>query len=233
MRSDYKLPLPVLRGYLGRPTLSEFESPHTEGTFHRAWRCGCIAQYRNSVHQTATWRPCATHRVQPNDSAESSTGPVVEPNGEGPERRSGTIFCIVDTELNVLCKSPGSEIEQLMGVVSDVIPRLIADGGSAVVPVNSTTVLRIMPLQGEPANAFAVVVEGHRGQSRRIEAATRYGLTRRETDVLRLLLDHKTSGQIAEELCIAESTVSDHLKSLYRKTNSKRRTELLTKLYFV
>jgi DNA-binding CsgD family transcriptional regulator len=57
----------------------------------------------------------------------------------------------------------------------------------------------------------------------------RYQLTARETEVLRLILAHRTNNEIAEALCIAEGTVSDHLKSLFRKTDSKRRTELLTK----
>jgi DNA-binding CsgD family transcriptional regulator len=233
MRADYKLPLPVLRGYLGPSTLTEFESPHTEGAFHRAWRCGCIAQYRNSAHQTAVWRPCALHRSNPGESAEVTVPTVPEPNVDGPERRSGPAFCIIDADLNVLCKSSGSEVEHLMALVRHEIERVVADGAAAVVAVDTDTLLRMMPLNGDPTNAFAVVVEGRRGRSRLVEAATRYRLTRRETEVLRLLLAHRTNNEIAQELCIAEGTVSDHLKSLFRKTDSKRRTELLTKLFLI
>lgn len=233
MRADYKLPLPVLRGYLGPTTITEFESPHTEGAFHRAWRCGCIAQYRNSAHQTAIWRPCETHRSQPNVSADFTAASVAEPDVDGPGRRSGFNFCIIDAQLNVLCKSSGSEVQRLMTAVSDVVARVVADGAAAVVPVDENTMLRMMPLQGDPANAFAVVVEGRRGQSRLMAGASRYHLTRRETEVLRLLLAHKTNSEIAQTLCIADSTVSDHLKSLFRKTDSKRRTELLTKLFLI
>ena len=233
MSADYKLPLPVLRGHLGPPTIMEFESPHVQGAFHRAWRCGCIAQYRNSAHQTAIWRPCATHRSHPHASAEVTEAPIAEQNGDGSGRRSGFNFCIIDAQLNVLCKSSGSEADRLMAGVADVVARVVADGAAAVVPVDENTILRMMPLQGDPASAFAVVVEGRRGQIGLMAAASRYNITRRETEVLRLLRAHKTNSEIAEALCIAESTVSDHLKSLFRKTDSKRRTELLTKLFLI
>jgi hypothetical protein len=163
MSANYKLPLPVLRGYLGPSTLAEFESPQTEGAFHRAWRCGCIAQYRRSAHETAVWRPCAAHRSQPGESAELTVPPFPESDGAGFERRSGPNFCVIDSHLNVLCKSSGSEVEHLMGLVSREIERVVADGAAAVVPIDSETVLRMMPLHGDPANAFAVVVEGRRG----------------------------------------------------------------------
>ena len=233
MRADYKLPLPVLRGYLGPSTLKEFESPQIEGAYHRAWRCGCIAQYRYSAHQTAIWRPCATHRARP-DETELAVPSASEPSGNGPEHRSSSSFFIIDADLKVLCKSSGSEVEHLMGLASDAIARVVADGKAAVVPVEGDTVLRMMPVHGDPVTAFAVVIEGRRrGRNRLTEAANRYNLTRRETEVLRSLLIHRTSSEIAEALCIAESTVSDHVKSLFRKTDCKRRAELLTKLFLL
>jgi DNA-binding CsgD family transcriptional regulator len=233
MSANYSLPLPVLRGYLGPSTITEFESPQTAGAFHRAWRCGCIAQYRNSAHQTAVWRPCALHRAQPAEGAAPATPPISKPHDDGAERRSGTNFCIIDSQLNVLCKSSGSEVVHLMGLVRDAVACAVAEGAAAVVPVDAHTVLRMMPLQGDPVNSFAVVVEGRRGRSQLADAATRYQLTRRETEVLRLLLAHRTNNQISEALCIAEGTVSDHVKSLFRKTDSNRRTELLTKLFLI
>lgn len=154
---------------------------------------------------------------------------IPEPSGDGSERRSDPNFCIIDADLNVLCKSPGSQVEHLMRRVCQVIEGVVADGAATVVPVDTDTVLRIMPLLGNPTAAFVVVVEGRRGQRGLMEAARRYQLTARETEVLRLILAHRTNNEIAEALFISEGTVSDHLKSLFRKTDSKRRTELLTK----
>jgi DNA-binding CsgD family transcriptional regulator len=45
----------------------------------------------------------------------------------------------------------------------------------------------------------------------------RYGLTRRESDVLRHLLDGLKNVEIAEELTITEQTVKDYLSSIYGK----------------
>ena len=159
MRADYKLPLPVLRGYLGPSTLTEFESANAPGAFHRAWHCGCIAQYRNSAHQTAVWRPCAVHRSNPGQSTEVAVTRVPEAASDGSERRSDPNFCIIDADLNVLCKSPGSHVEHLMRRVCQVIEGVVADGAATVVPVDTDTVLRIMPLLGNPTAAFVVVVE--------------------------------------------------------------------------
>lgn len=50
------------------------------------------------------------------------------------------------------------------------------------------------------------------------------GLTRRETDVLRLLSQGKQDPEIAEELFISRRTVNTHLSSIYRKLNVKNRT---------
>lgn len=231
MAVDYKLPLPVLRGYLGPSTLTEFESPRAEGLFHRAWRCGCIAQYRNSPHQTAVWRPCALHRSSLAAVAGAPVPRAPELGGDEPERRSGVNVCVIDSDLKVLYKSSGSEVEPLMGSIRGLIERVVADEAAAVAQVDANTVLRMMPLQGHPPHTFAVVLEGRRGSNRLMEVATRYHLTRRETEVLRLLLDHQSTKEIAERLCIAESTVADHFKSLFRKTDSKRRTELVTKIF--
>ena len=171
MRADYKLPLPVLREYLGPSTLTEFESPNAEGAYHSAWRCGCIALYRKSAHDTAVWRPCTLHRSNYGESAVLGEPPVTA--GDGPERRSGTNFCIIDAKLNVLCKSSGSQIGELMALVRHDVGRAVAAGMPAVLAIDADTVLRIMPLDGDPTNAFAVVAEGRRMGSRTRRAGNR------------------------------------------------------------
>lgn len=45
--------------------------------------------------------------------------------------------------------------------------------------------------------------------------------TPREMDVLKLILDEKTTGEIADELKISAFTVEGHRKNLMQKTNSK------------
>ncbi len=55
----------------------------------------------------------------------------------------------------------------------------------------------------------------------------RYRLTRRETDVLRRALDGMKNVEIAEELSVSEQTVKDYLSSIYIKTDTKNRMDLL------
>lgn len=52
-------------------------------------------------------------------------------------------------------------------------------------------------------------------------------VTRRERDVLRLLLRGKTNKQIAETLNISGYTVRDHVSSLLKKSGVKTRMALM------
>ncbi len=52
-------------------------------------------------------------------------------------------------------------------------------------------------------------------------------LTRRESDVLQLLLLGKTNKQIALDLNISDYTVRDHVSALLRKRGVRTRMELI------
>jgi DNA-binding CsgD family transcriptional regulator len=54
-----------------------------------------------------------------------------------------------------------------------------------------------------------------------------YGLTRRETDILRLTLDGLKNIEVAEDLEISEQTVKDHLSNIYMKMGVENRFELV------
>ena len=54
-----------------------------------------------------------------------------------------------------------------------------------------------------------------------------YGLTRRETDVLRRTLDGLKNIETAEDLEISEQTVKDHLSRIYTKIGVENRFELI------
>jgi DNA-binding NarL/FixJ family response regulator len=55
------------------------------------------------------------------------------------------------------------------------------------------------------------------------EIRQRYKLTRRETDVLRRVLDGLKNVEIAEDMEIAEQTVKDHLSNIYIKLGVENR----------
>ncbi len=54
-----------------------------------------------------------------------------------------------------------------------------------------------------------------------------FRLTRRETDVLRQVLDGLQNSEIAEELEISEQTIKDYLSNIYSKIGVKNRFDLI------
>lgn len=62
------------------------------------------------------------------------------------------------------------------------------------------------------------------------KAARTYDLTRREEDVLCLLVEGRTAPQIAEELVVSPNTVKTHVRNLYRKLGINRRADLACRL---
>lgn len=55
-------------------------------------------------------------------------------------------------------------------------------------------------------------------------------LTRRESDVFRLLLDRKSNAEIAAELCLTENTIKTHVRNILAKYEAASRKELFSKL---
>ena len=58
--------------------------------------------------------------------------------------------------------------------------------------------------------------------------SSRYDLSMREREVLRLVLDERTNAEAAAELFVAETTVKYHVRNLLRKTGCHNRVELLS-----
>jgi DNA-binding CsgD family transcriptional regulator len=57
--------------------------------------------------------------------------------------------------------------------------------------------------------------------------SSEHGLSRREHEVLQLLVEGATTIAMADSLGISPHTIRDHLKNLYRKTGTSSRSELL------
>ena len=61
-------------------------------------------------------------------------------------------------------------------------------------------------------------------------SASRYHISARELQVMMLLMDGMTLAQISAKLCIASSTVQDHIRSMMERTDSKNRSEMIARL---
>lgn len=72
---------------------------------------------------------------------------------------------------------------------------------------------------------------GHREHGLSFENFCRsFGLSRREAEVLEVLLEGKTAKEIAEAMFVSESTVKTHIRHIYEKTGVKNKMELLMKV---
>jgi DNA-binding CsgD family transcriptional regulator len=218
-----RVPFVALRTYLGDQ--NKVVSHRNDGIeYHRRWACGCTAIMRNSVHQTARWRPCEQHAMRKSGGAiDPRTAPFVR-------RREPPRFFIIDTNLKVLSIAPGAAVDK---IIPEALVRLSECGAlrePTLVALNDDTWLRTVPLEAGWIDATVVFVENGQVRGSIERAAQRYGLSKREMDVLRLMLDNHVNSSIAKLLFIAECTVAEHIKNIYRKTQSARRTELIGKL---
>jgi DNA-binding CsgD family transcriptional regulator len=59
-----------------------------------------------------------------------------------------------------------------------------------------------------------------------------YGLSEREQDVTRLVLQDESTASIADRLVVSVHTVQQHLKSIFEKTGVHSRRDLVGKVFF-
>ena len=91
-----------------------------------------------------------------------------------------------------------------------------------------------MALRGEvacnPTVSGALLRELRMRRQRASEAASNEPLTRRESEVLRLLGRGLSNKEIARRLIISEATIKNHVHRILSKLNVKRRAEALVRL---
>jgi len=82
-----------------------------------------------------------------------------------------------------------------------------------------------------PLKLVLIRRSGRDGEARLRQVAIEWQLSRRQTDVLRLLATGETNKEIATKLGCAEVTVEFHLTALFRKTATENRGELISRFW--
>jgi DNA-binding CsgD family transcriptional regulator len=106
----------------------------------------------------------------------------------------------------------------------------------AVVRVRSRSgtwmVLHGAALVSDGSQRIAVIVEpAHPARISPLLMAA-YGLTQREQDITRLVLQGSSTAQIAEQLFVSPYTVQQHLNNVFDKTGVRSRRDLVGKIFF-
>lgn len=162
-------------------------------------------------------------------------------------RRTRPAIIMLDAALNVVCSEPraiellsrvtsgeiGEQLPpQIQSAISERIHEMRSAGATADTFVAiDNLLLRVVPVSGEAGSFIAVFVEAHAKREHLLHATKRYGLTKREGEVLSLLVRGHRGTEIADELCITPATVNDHFKSCLKKTNARTRAEMLVKIF--
>ena len=102
------------------------------------------------------------------------------------------------------------------------VPRIV------VAPLYAMTLVRLETV-GE-LDLAVLTVEAMRSRATLHLAASRFSLTRREIQILELILDGSSGPQIAALLNLAESTIQTYFKKLLEKTGSANRYGMVAKI---
>jgi DNA-binding CsgD family transcriptional regulator len=145
---------------------------------------------------------------------------------------------IVDRELRFLSwtDSVPQWLDQMIGPTGmlcvQVVAAQIVASGFATHCVRMRTVtgawlaLDLAPLEGAVSGHYAITLRAATQREVLDVTGRAYALTGRERQLVRHVVDGRSTQQIAHGLGITEYTVKDHLKSVFRKVNVASRGEL-------
>jgi DNA-binding CsgD family transcriptional regulator len=172
--------------------------------------------------------------------------PILEGTSDNPSAYSALI--VVDAEAQIkfsfwdgsdgqdakelLCEPNGS---RLLGWLEVLVRSLIEDARapdfkSYVVLRDAGRTLRLLPLAGLEGTLFGLVMEADLDHTAIARAAGRFHLTRRQTEVLVLVLGGASASDVARSLVISEYTAQGYVKSLLAKTGARNRAAMVAKV---
>ena len=147
-------------------------------------------------------------------------------------RRSSPKFFLTDGVGHLLACSPeldGSFLERSRRKLHEILAREESLREPEFELADRDTLLRFVPLTHEDASYYAVFVEPVKRDG--VAAAIkRFGVSKREAEVLEALMAGRSTPLIARQLFISEATVGEHVKNLFKKTKTNRRSELIARI---
>jgi DNA-binding CsgD family transcriptional regulator len=153
--------------------------------------------------------------------------------------RESPPFFVTDDRLNVIFRSDDavSDPSGLPPAIDVVARRLtkrlaVSNEASLLGFLSSSEVIRVARLDaGNGARHFAVVLERFAARSSLSRAAKRFALSRREKEVLAVLMRGEGTPTIARSLRIGTSTVNEHLRRIGQKMHVTRRSEIIATVF--
>jgi len=111
------------------------------------------------------------------------------------------------------------------------LPFLRGLGGYVVLPA-FYAYLNIFLLYHHVTDWAKAAAEGEKGgREASADLLDRYGVSKREAEVLSLLRRGRTYLEMADELCVSMATIKSHVSHLYEKTGTRNKVELINLLY--
>lgn len=148
-------------------------------------------------------------------------------------------FYVVGEDLRVIfhtaAADPSDELALPPGV-EPVVRGLKADLDesrevSAIGVIAENEVVRLLRLDGDGEPHYAVFLERFAVRNSVENAAARFGLSARETDVLKGLMRGESTNEVARRLGIGATTVQEHIRKIGRKTHVTRRSEIVATVF--
>jgi DNA-binding CsgD family transcriptional regulator len=154
---------------------------------------------------------------------------------------------IVDTDLRVVSWTPALRFWKAALTPTETLPPCVFEiAARALTPPEESTELpnlvRILthggqwavvegaPLEGAACGSVAITFRPATAAEIADLLCKTYGLSRRERELVALVLDGRRTKELARMLCISPYTVQDHLKAVFGKTGSRNRPELVSRL---
>lgn len=215
---------------------------------------GAIGLYREPDRPLFDREEIAFLRSVSSLLAEGARRALLVGEATDPEGSQSPSLLVLDEQLSVESMTPGVErwLVDLPGGAwtRDVLPPAIvavaaralaaADrsgpGELAVSRVRARSgtwvVLHGAAMLTRGARRIAVIIEPARGARVASLLMSAYGLTERERDIARAVLQGASTTEIAEQLVVSAHTVQQHLKAIFEKTGVHSRRELVGTIFF-